>query len=138
MYARRRHSLALDVAGYRNRRAVKVAQKGLKHAETLLKQGDRIASEQKLQFYAEVSRALWKYLADKLDIQQAELSIEGTLHRLSTRSVSGEVSTLLKRVLELCEMARFAPTSLEHAAMQQTYNDARTVIMDLERTLGSR
>jgi hypothetical protein len=32
-------------------------------------------------------------------------------------------------------MARFAPTSLELPAMQKTYDEARRIIVELERTL---
>ena len=35
-------------------------------------------------------------------------------------------------------MARFAPTSLELSAMQKTYDDARRVIVEVERTLKAR
>jgi len=38
-------------------------------------------------------------------------------------------------LLESCDMARFAPTSLETAAMQKTYDEARRVIVELEHTL---
>jgi hypothetical protein len=44
----------------------------------------------------------------------------------------------LRSVLETCDMARFAPTSLELTAMQKTYDDARRVIVDVERTLRTR
>ena len=38
-------------------------------------------------------------------------------------------------VLEACDMARFAPTSLELPAMQKTFEEARRIIVELERTL---
>jgi hypothetical protein len=114
----------------------------LKQAEKILKQkGNRTpaaSTEQRLRFYAEVSRALWKYLGDKLNIDRAYLSIDGALAQLSKRSVNGGVSAELRTLLESCEMARFAPTSLEGVAMQKTYDAAKKLIVELERTLRSR
>lgn len=142
VYSRRRKAVMLDEAGYRNRRAMKIAQKGLKTAEDLLRgtlSGMTIpSSEYKIQFYAEVSRALWKYLVDKLNIPPAELSIDGTVAKLAKRSVDGTIAASLKLLLEFCEMARFAPTSLEPAAMQRVYDQAKKIIVELERTLRSK
>jgi hypothetical protein len=138
VYARQREAVMMDAVGYRNRRAMKIAQRGLKQAEELLKQDSKSAAEKKLQFYSEVSRALWKYLRDKLNMQQADVSIENTIAELAKRSVNGEISEALRSLLETCEMARFAPTSLSAEAMQKTYDEARNIIVTLERTLKSQ
>jgi hypothetical protein len=142
VYARRRQVVMLDQAGYRNRRAMKVAQKGLREAEYLLKERsarkDEPSSNQRLRFYAEVSRALWKYLGDKLNIPQASFSVEGAVTVLRERGADEELLAGLRTVLETCDMARFAPTSLEFSAMQKTYDDARLVIVEVERTLKAR
>ena len=125
----------LDAVGYRNRRAIKIAQKGLKQAEHLLAAKGSVNAAHKLEFYSEVARALHKYLSDKLNIQQADMSIEGVLRELADRSVNGEISVALKSLLESCEMARFAPTSLAAIAMQKTYDEAKRLIVEIERTL---
>ena len=135
VYRRKHEAVMRDEAGYRNRRAIKIAKKGLRQAEVLLKNKSALSSDQKLAFYAEVSRALWKYIGDKLNIPPSGWSIDGTLAELAKRSVNGEVATSLRSLLETCEMARFAPTSLEPSAMQQVYDDAEKMIIDLERTL---
>lgn len=142
VFARQRHIVMLDQAGHRNRKAIKVAHKGLKEAEYLLKEksGRQAApsSKQRLRFYSEVSRALWKYLGDKLNIPQADYSVEGAVEELSRRGVADELSASLRAVLETCDMARFAPTSLELDAMQRVFGEARRIIIDLERTLKAR
>ncbi len=135
VFARQRQAEMLDAAGYRNRRAMKVAQKGLKQAEQLLASKASGSASQKLEFYSEIARALHKYLGDKLGIQQADFSIENVLQALSSRSVNGEAPVALKSLLETCEMARFAPTSMEATAMQKTYDEAKRLIVELERTL---
>jgi len=133
LYVRRREAAQSDVVGYRNRKAIRVAQRGLRQAERLLTKPD-----QKLPFYSELARAMWKYLGDKLNIQQAEMSVERTLEQLADRGVDGEVASSLKSLLEICEMARFAPTSLEESAMRKTYEEAKRIIVGLEKTLKSR
>lgn len=139
VYARQRQAVIEDQVGYRNRRAIKVARKGLKQAEYLLKEksGSKEvpSSKQRLRFYAEVSRALWKYLGDKLNIPQAEFSVDGAVSELADRTVNEELRRSLRTLLETCDMARFAPTSLEVAAMQRTYDEASRVIVEIERTL---
>ena len=88
-----------------------------------------------MEFYSEVSRALHKYLGDKLNIQQADMSVESVMSVLTTKSLNPAIPKSLKSVWEVCEMARFAPTSLESVAMQKTYDEAKWVIVELERTL---
>ncbi len=141
VFARQRQAEMVDQAGYRNRRAIKVAQKGLKQAEYLLKERSGSQGEpssiQRVRFYAEVSRALWKYLGDKLGIPQAELSSERASEELTDRSVDQGLIHALRVLLESCDMARFAPTGLDLAAMQKTFGEARRIIIDLEKTLKS-
>ena len=139
VYSRRREAVAQDEVGYRRRRALKVAQKGLRQAEVLLrKRAGPATADRKIFFYSEISRALWKYLGDKLSIPPADLSIDRTLEELARRSVNGAVSASLKSLLEQCEMARFAPTSVTDAMMHRAYTDAKNIIVELERTLRSR
>jgi hypothetical protein len=139
VWSRQRQAAMLDQASYRHRRALRVAQKGLKQAEYLLKEkgggAGAPSSAQRVRFYAEISRALWKYLGDKLNIPPADFSVEGAAAELGRRSVEGGTVQALRSMLESCDMARFAPTSVDQAAMQRTYDEAKRVIVDIERTL---
>jgi hypothetical protein len=138
VYARQRKAVMSDMVGYRNRQAIKVARKGLRNAELLLKElqaGKDSSPEKKLRFYTEVARAMWKYLGDKLNIQQADLSIEAAVAELTKRKINSEIPSSLKSLLEQCELARFAPTSLSQEMMSKTYDEASRIIVTLERTL---
>ncbi|HUI10385.1 MAG TPA: BatD family protein [Bacteroidota bacterium] len=136
VYARQRQAVMLDQVGYRNRRAIKVARKGLLQAEYLLKEkGGSPAGNQRLRFYGEVSKALWKYLGDKLNIPQSAFSVEGAVAELTARTVPADLITSLKALLETCDLARFAPTSLDLSVMQRTYDEAQRIIVALEKTL---
>ena len=139
--ARRRQALLQDQAGTRTRRAIKVAQRGLRQAEYLLheKTGPKgePSSIQRVRFYSEVSRALWKYLGDRLGIAQSDFSIDTAVQVLKNRSVEHGLIHAVRILLESCDMARFAPTSLELPAMQKTYDEAKRIIVELERALKS-
>ncbi len=142
VYVRQREAEMSDETLYRNRRAIKVAQKGLRVAEYLLheKSGAKgmPSSNQRVRFYSEISRALWKYLGDKLNIPQASFSLEGAMSELHQRSVDPGLCHALRQLLESCDMARFAPMSLELPAMQRTYDEAKRLIIELERSLKTR
>ncbi len=133
-YSRQHQAIMSDAVGYRNRQALKVAKKGLRNAEVLLNKAHG-SPDGKVPFYSEVAKCMWKYLGDKLNIQQADISIDGIVNELTRLSINAETSTALRTMLESCEMARFAPTSLSSETMKQTYDDASTIIVEIERTL---
>lgn len=137
VYARRRRAVLLDEAGFRNRRALRVARRGLRRASELLKKGSETVAPPALraEFYAEVSRALWKYLGDKLGIPPSGWSIDGTAEELGRRSVPPETIAAVRSLLESCEMARFAPAGLDPAGMKRTYDDATRTIVAIEKGL---
>jgi hypothetical protein len=137
VYARRRRAVLLDEAGFRNRRALRVARSGLRRASELLKKGSEAVAPpaSRAEFYAEVSRALWKYLGDKLGIPPSGLSIDGTAEELGRRSVPPETIAAVRSLLESCEMARFAPAGLDPAGMKRTYDDATRIIVAIEKGL---
>jgi len=138
VYSRQRQAEMLDEAGFRNRRAMRIARKGLKHAEQLMKTKGANTATQRLEFYAEISRALYKYLGDKVGIQQADMSIDAAVTELGKCSVDSDLSAALRSLLEWCEMARFTPTSFGASAMRQAYDNAKKLIVELERTLKAR
>ncbi|HTR81998.1 MAG TPA: BatD family protein [Bacteroidota bacterium] len=118
-----------DVASFRSRKAIKIATKRLKQAQALL------ASPSAEAFYAEISRALWAYLSDKLAIDRAELSIDYVMKQLEGKPVSQEVVTRLKECLEACEFARFAPSSSQQEEKSKIYTLAADVIISTEKEL---
>jgi hypothetical protein len=139
VFAKNRRAVVADEVGYRHRRAIKVARRGLQEAEFLLniKKGakDGPAANQKLRFYTEVSKALWKYLGDKLNTPQAEVSVDSTVSELQRRGVDKGILSALRVLLESCDLARFSPASLDVAHMQKVYDEARRIIVELERML---
>jgi len=94
-----------DIAGLRNRKAARNARSRLAKANALLKAG------KKEEVNAEVARALWGYLGDKLRIPQSEITREKCYAALMERKTGEEFITELDRILTATEYSQYAPVS---------------------------
>lgn len=121
----RRQTLAADVVGTKHRNAIKLAKKRLAAAEQYLGKGDKAA------FYNEVSRSIWGYLGDKLNIDMSGLSKDAVEEKLRAKNVGISTISKMKALLSTCEMALYAPLG-NSAAMEQHYDAALNLIADLE------
>jgi predicted peroxiredoxin len=117
--------LAADLIGAKRRRATKLAKKRLSAAEKHLSQNNKPA------FYDEVSRALWGYLGDKLNIDQSQLSKDNVEEKLLAKNVKVESVAKLKNLISTCEVALYAPIGAGDE-MKQNYEVAISLITDLE------
>ncbi len=122
---KRNESLAADIVGTKRRRATKIAKTRLSQAKKHLE------ASRKKDFYDEVSRAIWGYLGDKLNIDMAVLSKENVEEKLAAKSVSAETIQKLKSLLNTCELALYAPVG-EGGEMKLNYDNAISIIADLE------
>ena len=122
---RRNENLAADVIGTKRRRALKQAKKRLSIAEKHLVKSD------KKNFYDEVSRAIWGYLGDKLNIDMAELSKENVEEKLLAKNAKAETISKLKTLLNTCELALYSPVG-EGGEMKTNYDAAMNLMADLE------
>lgn len=114
-----------DVVGRRGRRASKAAVKRLRTAGKLLKAGDDE------HFYDEVMRALWGYVADKLNLPVTELNKDNVSEKLQAKGVVESTTSEFLDILSECEFARFAPGD-SNANMEHMYNSASEIIGKLE------
>jgi hypothetical protein len=122
---RRNEDLAADIVGAKRRRALKLAKKRLSIADKHLKLNDKKV------FYDEVSRAIWGYLGDKLNIDMSELSKDNVEEKLLNKSVKGETIANLKGLINTCELALYAPAG-ENGEMKKNYDSALHLIADME------
>jgi len=129
LYRQRSVRERADVMSFRSRRAMKTATKRLKQAKSLLAGSDADA------FYAEIARALWAYLADKLALDTASLSIDAIAEALDRRSVSVGLAQRIREALDMCEFARFAPASSSPEEKAKMYSAANDVIVAAEKEL---
>lgn len=109
-----------DQMGRRYKRANKVAQKRLKAAQLLLN-GDNQA------FYAEIEKAAFSYLSDRLRIPTADMTKDNIADLLQQKSVPESLIKQVNEVLSTAEFARYAPTT---GAEKQALYDATTQIIN--------
>lgn len=114
-----------DIAGTRNRKALKVARARLKNASAFLKQNLYSA------FYEELHKAIHGYISDKLMLPVADLTRDRIGEELRSRGKDEAVIKELFDVLDACEYARYAPASGSEA-MERHYQQAVKVISEIE------
>lgn len=124
VFGHRRREAEQDVAGMRMKRAVRLARKRLKQAETHLKHGDSN------RFYEEIYRAIWGCLSDKYSIHLAKLSRDTVSQCLAEKQVPADRQENIMKVLQDVDLARFAPGDA-HAQMQTVYDQALNMIANL-------
>lgn len=128
-WRRKDEELNKDIVKLKNRRANKVALKRLQTAEAFLNKG----SVQP--FYEEVSKAIWLYLSDKLNIPLSSLSRERAHEVLHSRKVTPGLVEQVERVIQNCETALYMPGADSSQQMQRTFTDAVDIISQLEQSL---
>lgn len=122
---RRTEDLAADIVGAKRRRATRLAKKRLSTADKHLAKGNKEA------FYDEVSRAMWGYLGDKLNIDQSQLSKDNVEEKLLAKNVKPDTIGKLKSLIHTCELALYSPVGAGDE-MKQNYSAAIELIADLE------
>ncbi len=114
-----------NISLVKNKKANKVAQKRLKLAQKLLKEGNKDS------FYEEVLKATWTYLSDKLSIPVSSLTKERVEEELTEHKVESIIINQFIQILNTCEFARYAPNSGQQE-MGNLYIETIKAISDLE------
>lgn len=130
MYRRRENELNTNTPGLRSKRANKIALKRLNTAKTLLQENKQD------QFYEEVSKAIWLYLSDKLNIPLSSLSREQAQVAMETRRIPLLLQDKVTYLINECETALYAPTGGSQQ-MNKTYNDAVNILSKLEESINA-
>ncbi len=119
---------SIDFELLKMQRAQKVAVEKLSQAEKFM------TTQNSKAFYDEVSRASFGYVCDKLKIPISELSKANIQDKLQSLNVSQNHIDSFIKIIKTCEMALFAGMD-NSAAMQETYNSAKEVIVKIEEEL---
>ncbi|MFK7775450.1 MAG: BatD family protein [Saprospiraceae bacterium] len=119
---------SIDFELLKMQRAQKVAVQKLSQAEQLM------TNQNSKGFYDEVSRASFGYVCDKLKIPMSELSKANIQDKLQSLNVSQNHIDSFIKIIKTCEMALFAGMD-NSAAMQETYDNAKEVIIKIEEEL---
>lgn len=121
------HSL-IDRSVLKQQKAAQEAQKRLELAKKHLEKKESKA------FYNEISHALWGYLSDKMSIPASDLTKKIIRDKLSNLPNGKSHADRVEAMIQTCEMALYA--SMDNAdAMLHTYDDASSVIEDIENSI---
>ena len=121
-------AMRADVAGTKNRRAVKMAQKRLKLA------GEYLDKNLYTAFYEELHKALIGFVSDKLNMDMSEISKDNIASALTDGGVAEEQTKAFTNLLDACEFARYSPDG-GNEAMRSHYDAALKVISSIDSGL---
>ena len=85
-------------------------------------------------FYDNISKTLWGYISDKLNLPASEFTKENVKMQLTNQKVSEEVASQFIEIIKTCEMALFAGMD-NTASMQKTYDRTAELIVNLEEMI---
>jgi len=111
------------------RKSLKIAQKRLKNAQ------NHLENNKKEPFFEEIEKSLWSYFSNKFNVSSADLSKETINDFFAKNSISEDVSKNFTSIIEKCEFCRFAPSSLEAEDMNNVFELATKVIVEVEQDL---
>lgn len=121
-------AMRADVAGTKNRRATKMAQKRLKLA------GEYLDKNLYTAFYEELHKALIGFVSDKLNMDMSEISKDNIASAFTEGGVSEEQTKAFTDLLDACEFARYSPDG-GNEAMRSHYDAALKVISSIDSGL---
>ncbi len=122
---RRRLKFNADISGKKLARANRVAVRRLKQARAFMN------THENEKFYAELSKAMWGYLSDKLGIAPSQLVRDNIAQKLQDFGAGTEDIDNIIDVLDQCEMARFTPSHTD-SEVSDLYGRAGAAIKGLE------
>ena len=122
---RRQLKFNADVKGRKHARANRVVSKRLKTARSFMN------AHENDKFYAELAKAMWGYISDKLSIAPSQLLRDNIASQLENYGASAQTTEELLSVLDECEMARFTPHHSDQE-VEKLYDEAVAAIKNLE------
>ncbi|MGI4803422.1 MAG: BatD family protein, partial [Janthinobacterium lividum] len=123
-YRRQMQQYNSDLVKVKSRGAGKMAAKHLANAQKELATGNKAA------FYEALTKGLYGYLGDKLNIPIANQNKENIITALQTRNLDEPTINHLVKTMDLCEMARFSPVT--GISSQQVFDQAKNTINEIE------
>lgn len=122
---RRKDARAADVSGARRRRADKLSRQFLAEAKK--------SKDDPKEFYVKLDRALHNFLKARLGIQTADMVKDNVRKLLQEKGADQETSNAFLKLLERCEMARYA--SLNVTDTETDLKKAGETIQKLDKEL---
>lgn len=129
VYQRHLEKMSKNQAYARSKGANRLARRRLSKTKSFLSQ-----STQK-EFYAEMSRALLGFAADKLNLSSAGIISTELEKNLKKKKIDPQLVDDYIALIQKCDLYRFATTSSSEEEMQQSFKKAKEAIVKLEKAL---
>jgi hypothetical protein len=126
IFQRRRDRLQTDIRYARRLRAPRKAKKNLLRVKRLLN------SREPDKFFDAVFKTLQEYLGDKFHLPTAGITSNIT-EELRTRNIDTEILDKLKKCFDMCDVARYAPSSISKEQQQEVFRLLVEIIDRLEK-----
>ncbi len=126
-WLKRKESIDTSSAEYKRKKALDLAQKRLEKADIALKNNEKEA------FYHEIFDALYGYVGDKLNIDQANLNKSLVVEKFKENALNEALINKFIEVLQHTEEALYSPAS--KSKMKEDYETAKTWIVDVEKEM---
>ena len=110
-------------------KARKKAKKEL--AKKFVKAQELLSSTKTDEFYQNIYSAWIAYLSIEFDIPISSLNKVTIIEACNKHQINEETTTILTRILEECELARYAPIPSENA--HKTLSDSKSIITKIEQ-----
>ncbi len=111
------------------------SQQAQKHAEEKLATAKKYLNENNgRSFYDEVSRAMFGYVGDKLNMPPSEFSKQNISEKLASLNVNQDHISKFTEIIKTAEMALFAGMD-NNDSMSKVYSDALDVVARIEGSL---
>ena len=111
------------------------SQQAQKHAEEKLATAKKYLDDNNgRSFYDEVSRAMFGYVGDKLNMPPSEFSKQNISEKLASLKVNQDHISKFTEIIKTSEMALFAGMD-NNASMSKVYGDALDVVAKIEASL---
>jgi len=124
----RKDRLAADPRLKRSRQAHPLARRRLRRAKGILDESHAP------DFYAELSRSLTQYFADRFQMEAPGLTSEKIEQVMKEKDIAPDVRERFHLVLSRCDQARFGAVGSDQEGMRKAYQEALRVISELEKS----
>ncbi|MFH1259418.1 MAG: BatD family protein [Elusimicrobiota bacterium] len=125
----KKEKVAANPAQARAEKALAFFKKRLRIAKQLM------ALETKKDFLESLSEAFLHYLADRMNLSPHGITQEKLKELLKEKGVEREVVEALGRLLEDCDFARFAPTTVSLNQLKELYQRSEEIVVLLKRKI---
>jgi hypothetical protein len=103
------------------------AKKGIQRAQQLLAQANT------KEFFEVLFKTVREYLADRLYLSAGRVTAEAIEQILKSHGASEDILKKLRKIFEVCDLARYAPSAFDEARMREILQDTRRIIDYLKR-----